>query len=85
MPAACSEVASRYIELRTLRDQLKKDRQALSEAEVAMNADKHSMELRDATARHHMQHMLANQVSRIFHGTLDAAAAALSLIISNAA
>ena len=70
MCAACSEVASRHIELNTVSDNLKRDRQALSEAEVALNADKHSMDEQHATARHQMQRMLANQVSCISHDTL---------------
>lgn len=85
MPAACSEVASRYIELKTLRDNLKRDRQALSEAEAAVNADKHSMEQRAATARHQVQRTMANQVSCMSHDRLDAAAAALSVDTSGSA
>ena len=58
------------------KEKLDIDRKALSEAEAVLNADKHQMEKRAETARHHMQRATAKEVSCVGGGVLDAAAAA---------
>lgn len=65
MLGACREFASSFAALSEVKDKLEKDRQALSEAEVAVHADKCSMAQRAATARHQVQRTMAKQVSCI--------------------
>lgn len=70
MLGTCREFASSFAALSDVKDKLDRDSQALSEAEAAVSADKHSMEQQAATARHQVQRMMARQVSCISGGAL---------------